>query len=297
MTAKIVKIMFFMFIFYSFALNSLTCQDSVLKYDIKTEEGADCISDSIQFVPDPVYDFIIFELYEFYKSYYKYPDNMDTFVNYLYYKSLYLAARDLGCNSEDIKNELEQLKQRQISLENRQGLLMSQIAFNYCYVHKNETQFIYEDDFIALVCGADSIYFTYKKPNACIDRNSANLSNNVFGFVPPSARIRFYDDTGQTVFVDSELIHTLYKSIHEIINERYRKVWLIDDKRPIITAILIYNKKSGLSSFCPDDNIDVEHDQFFIDVRNILNNFILENKDIYEIIMPIKCCESRSIDS
>ncbi|MDR2652720.1 MAG: hypothetical protein LBC68_10490 [Prevotellaceae bacterium] len=295
MKTKIIKTVFFMFIFYSFASNSLICKD-IINYEINTEkEKSDSISDSTKVVSDPVYDFIIFELYEYYRSYYKYPDNMDTFVNYLYYKSLYLAKRDLGRNTEDVKSELEQLKQKQISLENRQGLLMSQIVFNYCYVHKNETQFIYEEDFIALVCSADSIYFTYKKPNACIDRNSNNLSNNVFGFVPPSERIRFYNNTGQVVFVDYELIHALYKSIHEIINERYRDIWQIDDKRPIITAILKYNKKDGLSSFCPDDNIDVEYDPFFIEVRDILDCFISENKDIYEIIIPMKCCESRRI--
>jgi hypothetical protein len=289
------KIISFIFIFYLFASNSLICKNSILKYEIKQkQEKSDSVFDSNQVVSDPVYDFIMFQLYGYYIIYYKYPESIDTFINYLYNTTLYLAERDLGRDIEDIKKELERLKHKILSIEDREGLLMSQIAFNYCYVHRNETQFIYEEDFIALVCGADSIYFTYKKPDACIDRygNDYNLG---FRFVPPSERIRFYNNTGQTVFINSELIHTLYKSIHEIINERYRKIW-VDDNRPVITAILRYNKQDGLSSFCPDDNIDLKHDSFFIEVRNILDNFMSDNKDIYEIIIPLKCCESNKTE-
>jgi hypothetical protein len=294
MKTKIVKTIFFTFIFYLFLSNSLICENRVFKYEIKTEQAiSDSVSDSLNIVSDPIYDFIIFELYGYYRNYYKYPDNMDTFVNYLYYKSLYLDARDLGRDPEDIENKLEQLKQKvlPISIKDMRGLSMSQIVFNYCYVNKDKTQFIYEEDFIVLVCGADSIYLTYKKQDVCIDRYG-NDYNLWFRFIPPSERIRFYNNTGQIVFIDSELIHALYKSLLEIINIKYRKIWT-DDESPVITAILKYDKKDGLSSFCPDDNIDLKHDPFFIEVRNVLDNFIYENKDIYEIIIPLKCCESK----
>jgi hypothetical protein len=296
MKTKIIKIISFIVIFYLFASNSLICKNGILKYEIKQEqEKSDSVLDSIQVVVDPVYDFIIFELYEYYKSYYKYPANMDTFVNYLYNKILNIMTNYMDMNIEEIKQELDYFKTKEINIINRKELFYMARVFNYCYVHRNEMQFIYEDNFIALICGADSIYFTYKKPDACIDRYGNDYSLG-FRFIPPSERIKFYNITGKIVFINSELIHTLYKSIHEIINEKYRKIW-IDDNRPVITAILKYNKQDGLSSFCPDDNIDLENDSFFIEVENILYNFTSENKDIYEIIIPLKCCESKKIDN
>jgi hypothetical protein len=274
MKTKIIKIIFFISAFYLFLPISLICQDTIPEHEIETDQE----------LIDPVYDFIMFSLYGYYDRYYKYPTDMDTFVNYLYYGSLNSVAANYGRDINDVKMEMEQLKQKilPISINDMRGLSMSQIAFNYCYVYKNVTQFIYEEGFIALICGADSIYLTYKKPDVCIDRYVD------YG----SVQIKFYDNKGQIVFIDSELIHTLYKSINDIVKDKYKQIW-IDENRAIITAILKYNKKDGLSSFCPDDNVDVEHDSFFIDVKNILDKFVSENDDIYEIIIPVICYESR----
>lgn len=278
--------------FCLFLSNTLICKDK--NYGTKAYKE---ISDSVMNISDPVYDYIMLNLYEYYKNYYKYPQNMDTFINYLYYTSLNSVSMYYGRDIETVKNEFEALKQKILSTEERKGLLVSQIAFNYCYVNKESTQFIYEEDVIVLICGADSAYCTYKKPDVCIDRYARNTS---FNFISLTERIRFYDSTGQIIPIEFDVIDALYKSINNMINSKYRKLWLSADNKPlnnnrqIITAILKYNK-NGLHSFCPNDNIDLEQDQFFVDIKDILYNFMNINTNIYEIIIPIKCCESERL--
>ena len=266
--------------FNSFSQSILVFDDKDI-YQTMTEEMA-----------DPIYDYIMFNLHDYYRKHYKYPENIDTFVNYLYCASLHFLVRDEGLNVEDAKKELEQLKYERLSVKERWGLTQASMVFNYCYVHKNQTNFIYETDYIVLLCGADSVYFTYRKADACIDRYSDRLSDNRF---VPIEGAKFYDKTGEFVSVDIEEIENLYQLIRNIIRDNYKEIWL-EDKRPTITAILKYNKEDGLSSFCSDDNIDLEHDPFFIDVKNILNNFMMDYSSIHSIIMPLYCCESKTIN-
>ena len=269
--------------FNSFSQSALVCEDEDISQTI-TEAIVDTTF-------DPTYDFVMFTLYYYYERYYKYPENIDTFINYLHYASLHSTVESWGRDIEDVREELEQLKHRKLSAEERWELSHYQVAFNYCYINRSETNFIYETDYIIFLCGADSIYLTYRKIDACVDRYPKDRGIRD-RFVPVEG-IRFYDKTGELIHVDIEEIKNLYKLISSIIRDKYKEIW-VDDERPRMTAIPKYNKEDGLSSFCPNDNIDFENDHFFIDVKNIFSNFLMDYSNIHSMIIPLYCCESKT---
>ena len=235
---------------------------------------------------NPMYDMIKFRIYNYYEDYYKYPEHKTDLIDYLYNRVLVLFTHVYGEDPDTVQIGLELLFQAKFSKKQIDSMHDEVQILNYFIEHK-DINIIYEDDYIIFECESDNnLVLRYSKIDICNDRSK--LFDGSFCI---DVKSKFYDRRGRIINDDNELKHNLYSDINDIVNYKYQQLW-IDANKQTVTVILRYNKKNGLTSLCPNDNMDLKHNHFFLDVQDILDSFIFENKDVYEIILPIRCYET-----
>jgi hypothetical protein len=240
---------------------------------------------------NPLYDKIMFKLYDYYRDYYKYPENVDDFTSYLYDILFNKYTYNYGMDSISVKMNLDSLVLEKIPHPQINIVDYDLQILQYFIKYNNNIQIIY-DDYIILKCDMDNnLLLSYKKVDICIDRY--NTDNGSFLNIP-SNEIKFYDFYGNLMRTDVEMSKKLYAEIDErvVTNYTQMKTISIDNQKQPMRIILKYNIKDGLILLCPD-NIDLTSDNYLIDVKNVLYEYLINNPSINEIIMSVRCFDGK----
>jgi hypothetical protein len=229
---------------------------------------------------------------EYYNNMFIYPSNIDNIIRYTYDKCMNEAAL-YGNYFYGIYGKLltDLTRNCKYTQDEREKTFWGFAAFNFICMYKDYISINVYNDSITVSCNIDNrniFNVVNYKQDKCYERYVSDGIMRIYD------KCILLDSTEYTVskysgFRDSVCneLRNIAKNYSNgiIVHKEDRNYWKI--------AILRYTKKSGLSSLCPDDDIDLVSDLYFIDVKNFLYDLLTENPDIYEIIIPVICMENK----
>jgi hypothetical protein len=231
---------------------------------------------------------------EYYVSMFKYPKTIDNVIKFIY---------DLSMSSADSYNDnygfyikmLTNLAQNgEYTQEEREKASFGFAAFNFICMYKDYISINIYNDSITVSCDIDGRnIFKVKsfKQNMCNERYDFHGSL----FFYQNNKCVFLDTTEYPIIMNSDFQDSVFNELRNIA-KNYSKSIIIkkEDGNYRKVAILSYGRNLGLSLLCPDDDIDLISDPYIMDIKGFLNDLLAQNPDIYEIIIPLPCYESKN---
>ncbi|MDR2652721.1 MAG: hypothetical protein LBC68_10495 [Prevotellaceae bacterium] len=230
---------------------------------------------------------------EYYISTFKYPKTIDNIIKFNY--DLSMSYADLYNDSYGfyIKQLTNLAKNSKLTQEEREKSFFGFAAFNFICMYKDYISINVYDDSITVSCDIDNRnIFKVKtfKQDKCNDR----YDFDGFIYFRQNNHYVFLDTDEYPIAIDSDFRDSVLSELKNIAKNYSNGIVVHKEDRDYWkVAILSYKRNSGLSSLCPDDDIDLINDPFISDVKSFLSNLLNQNPDIYEIIIPITCMENK----
>jgi hypothetical protein len=224
---------------------------------------------------------------DYYDFSFKYPKTIDNVIRYTYDFSIFQADLYDENYSFYLKVIANLAKNGKYTQEEREKTFFGFAAFNFICMYRDYISINVYNDSITVNCNIDNrnIFSVMSgKQDKCFERYNTDCLVRVY------YKCILLDSTEYTVpkysgFRDSVLneLRNIAKTYSNgiVVHKEDRDYWKV--------AILSYKRNLGLSSLCPDEDIDLINDPYIIDVKNFLADLLNNNPDIFEIIIPLFC--------
>jgi hypothetical protein len=224
---------------------------------------------------------------EYYVSTFKYPKTIDNVIKFIYDLSMSDADSYNDNYGFHIKMLTNLAKNNKFTQEKREKFFFSFAAFNFICMYKDYISINIDNESIAVSCDIDGRnIFNFKTVmlNKCSGRYDDLHLFQLDNFC-------FFDSTDYPIGKSYEFRLDIFNKIYNDIARRYKKTKYayVNDTKFRQIAILSYKKFDGLSSLCPDEDIDLINDPFINDVKSFLSDLLDKNPDVYEVILPLSC--------
>jgi hypothetical protein len=228
---------------------------------------------------------------EYYDRFFKCPKDVDKLLEFEYEYTMYIID-NLYADSTELINAVNSAYSTKLTQDEREIMSFGLAFKNFLSMYKDYISIKSDTGYVSISCNVgDRNLFNVKKGlmTKCYDRYDrwADVINNCIFFNADDNPIK-----------DNDFRNTVLRDVKQKVMIKYNKARYVinNNKEYLKIAILRYNKQEGLISLCPDDDIDLVSDPYFIDVRNFLYDLLTENTDIYEIVIPVICMENKKIE-
>jgi hypothetical protein len=224
---------------------------------------------------------------EYYDRFFKYPKSTDKLLKFEYTYTMQIID-NLYADSTELINMVNSAFNTKHTQAERENMSFGLAFCNFLSMYKDYITLKSDTGYVSISCDVDNRnLFNIKKElvTKCYDRYDrwSEVLNNCI----------FFNIDDNTI-KDNDFKNKVLRDIKLNVMTKYNKACYVinNNKEYFKIVILRYNKQEGLTFLCPDDN-NLDSDPFINDVKSFLTDLLDKNPDIYEIVIPVICMESK----